>query len=313
MAANLYTEQEKNVSKTWFLMISFFVLVIFLGWGLSYFYNSPGIFYFAIIFSVVMNLVSYYKSDKIALSISKAKPADENTYKELYRLVENLCITAGLKMPRLYIIQDDSPNAFATGRNQDNAAIAVTTGLLAILERNELEGVLAHELAHIGNKDILLQTIVVVLVGIVTLLSDFFLRSRFRSNDRDGGQIGLILLLVVIALSILSPFVATAIQLAISRKREFLADATGSLINRYPDGLANALEKISSTGEGIKSKNHATAHLFITTPLGGDADHNGIPDYKEGKKRSFLNKLFSTHPPVEERIAALRGLELKSE
>ncbi len=314
MAANLYTEQEKNVSKTWFLMISFFVLIMFIGWSFSYIYNDVSILYFAVIFSLVMNFISYFKSDKIALSISKAKPADEIVHKELYRLLENLCITAGLKKPRLYIIEDDSPNAFATGRNQDNAAIAVTTGLLKMLDRSELEGVLAHELAHIGNRDILLQTIVVVLVGIVTLLSDFFLRSRFRnSSDRDNGQLGVILFIVGIIMSILSPFVATAIQLAISRKREFLADATGSLITRYPDGLASALEKISSYSVGIKSQNHATAHLFIATPLGGDANHNGIPDYKEGKKMSFLNKLFSTHPPVIERVAALRGLKVEQE
>ncbi len=312
MAANLYTEQERNVRKTWSLMISFFILVMFIGWGLSYFYDEVGIFYFALIFSLVMNFVSYYKSDKIALAVSHAKPADENVHKELYRLVENLCIASGLKKPRLYIIEDDSPNAFATGRNQDNAAIAVTTGLLKILDRSELEGVLAHELAHIGNRDILLQTIVVVLVGIVTLLSDIFLRSKIRvSRDRDGGQIGVIIMVVGLILAILSPFVATAIQLAISRKREFLADATGSLITRYPDGLASALEKISSYGNGIKAQNHATAHLFIASPLGGDRNHNGIPDYKEGRKQTFFNKLFSTHPPVEERVAALRGLKIE--
>jgi heat shock protein HtpX len=311
MAANLYTEQERNVKKTWFLMTSFLVLVIFLGWSLSYFYGEIGIFYIAIIFSLGMNLVSYYKSDKIALAVSHAKPADENEYRELYRLVENLCIAAGLKKPRLYIIEDDSPNAFATGRNQDNAAIAVTTGLLKILDRSELEGVLAHELAHIGNRDILLQTIVVVLVGIVTLLSDIFIRSRFRvGRDRNSGQVGIILVVAGVVMAILSPLVATAIQLAISRKREFLADATGSLITRYPDGLASALEKISGYGKGIKAQNHATAHLFIASPLGGDLDNNGIPDYKEGKKRGFFNKLFSTHPPVEERISALRGLKI---
>lgn len=310
MASNLYTQQEKNVTKTWLLMSVFFVLIMMIGWVFSTIYGDPAILYVAVIFSLVMNLISYYKSDKIALAVSKAVPADEQQYKELYRITENLCIAAGLKRPRLYIINDDSPNAFATGRNQDNAAVAVTTGLLKILDRSELEGVIAHELAHIGNRDILLQTIVVVLVGIITLVSDFFLRSRFTSN-KDSGQLGAILFIIGIILAILSPFVATAIQLAISRKREFLADATGALITRYPDGLAAALEKISSYGEGIKEKNHATAHLFFATPLGGDKNANGIPDYKEGKKRGFLDKIFSTHPPVEERIAALRGLPIK--
>lgn len=311
MGPSLYTQQDKNVAKTWFLMIIFFILVMMIGWVFSYVYNDPIILYFAVGFSLIMNFVSYFKSDKIALAVSRARPADPEQYKEVYRITENLCITAGIKMPRLYIIEDSAPNAFATGRNQDHSAIALTTGLLAIMERTELEGVIAHELAHIGNRDILLQTIVVVLVGVITLLADFFLRSTFLRGrgGRDNGQLGLILLFVGIGLSILSPIVATAIQLAISRKREFLADATGALITRYPEGLASALEKISNHAGGIKAKNHATAHLFIASPLGGDRDGNGIPDYKEGKKRKFLDRIFSTHPPVEQRIAALRGIK----
>ncbi len=306
--ATLYTEQDKNIRKTWLLMSLFFVMIMMIGWVFSYVYNDVLILYIAVGLSFFMNFFSYFYSDKIALSVSRAKQADENEYKELYRITENLCISAGLKMPRLYVINDSSPNAFATGRNQENAAIAVTTGLLAILDRSELEGVIAHELAHIGNKDILLQTVVVVLVGVITLIADFFLRANFfrGGRDRDSGQLGIILFIVGIILSILSPFVATAIQLAISRKREFLADATGALITRYPEGLASALEKISQHGEGIRAKNHATAHLFIASPLGGDRDGNGIPDYKEGKKANFLDKIFATHPPVEERINKLR-------
>ncbi|HRY31099.1 MAG TPA: M48 family metallopeptidase [Candidatus Paceibacterota bacterium] len=293
-------------------MIAFFVLIILIGWTFSYIYNDSTILYIALIFSLVLNIVSYYKSDKIALAVSHARPADENTYRELHRLLENLCITAGIQKPRLYIIDDESPNAFATGRNQENAAIAVTTGLLKILDRSELEGVLAHELSHIGNRDILLQTVVVVLVGFVTLLSDIFLRSKFRgSRNRDDGKAGAVILLIGIVLAILSPIVATIIQLAISRKREYLADATGALITRYPDGLASALEKISSYGAGLQTQNRATAHLFIASPLGGDLDKNGIPDYKEGKKAGLMNKIFSTHPPVEERVVALRGLKME--
>lgn len=309
MGPNLYTQQDRNVAKTWFLMIFFLIFIIMIGWVFSYEYNDVAILYFAVIFSLILNFVSYFKSDKIALAVSKAKPADEQQYRELYRITENLCMSAGIKMPRLYIIDDPAPNAFATGRNQNHSAVAVTTGLLAIMDRVELEGVIAHELAHIGNKDILLQTIVVVLVGIITLLADFFLRSTLygRRSNREGGQMQLLMLFIGIGLSILSPIIATIIQLAISRKREFLADATGALITRYPEGLASALEKISNYAGGIKAKNHATAHLFIANPLGGDRDGNGIPDYKEGKKRSFLDRIFSTHPPVEDRIAALRG------
>ncbi|HMO79114.1 MAG TPA: M48 family metallopeptidase [Candidatus Paceibacterota bacterium] len=309
MGPNLYTQQDRNVAKTWFLMIFFLIFIIMIGWVFSYVYNDVAILYFAVIFSLILNFVSYFKSDKIALAVSKAKPADEQQYRELYRITENLCMSAGIKMPRLYIIDDPAPNAFATGRNQNHSAVAVTTGLLAIMDRVELEGVIAHELAHIGNKDILLQTIVVVLVGIITLLADFFLRSTLygRRSNREGGQMQLLMLFIGIGLSILSPIIATIIQLAISRKREFLADATGALITRYPEGLASALEKISNYAGGIKAKNHATAHLFIANPLGGDRDGNGIPDYKEGKKRSFLDRIFSTHPPVEDRIAALRG------
>ena len=290
---SLYTQQDKNVRKTWVLMTSFLIIVIAIGWVFSQVYQSPVILYFAIVFSLVMNFVSFWYSDKIALSASGARPFKREESEELWDVVENLSITAGLPMPKIYIIKDPSPNAFATGRNKEHAAVAVTTGLLQILNKNELEGVIAHELAHIGNKDILLQTIVVVLVGFIALLSDIFLRSMFwGGGDRDN-KVGVWLILIGIVLAIISPIIATIIQLAISRKREFLADASAALLTRYPDGLASALLKISQNSAPLKRANNATAHLFIANPFG-----------KKGF--SGLHRLFMTHPPVEERIKALR-------
>ena len=290
---NLYTQQDKNVRKTWVLMFSFLLVVIAIGWVFSQVYQSPVILYFAIIFSLVMNLFSYWYSDKIALSASGARPFKREESEELWDVVENLSITAGLPMPKIYIINDSSPNAFATGRNKEHAAIAVTTGLLQILDRNELEGVIAHELSHIGNKDILLQTVVVVLVGFIALLSDIFLRSMIWGGRNRDNKAGAWLVLIGILLAILSPIIATLIHLAISRKREFLADASGALLTRYPEGLASALLKISQNSAPLKRANNATAHLFISNPFG-----------KKGF--SGLHKLFMTHPPVEERIKALR-------
>jgi heat shock protein HtpX len=304
MAPNLYKNQNANIFKTWVLMSMFLVFVIFIGWFASYYYGNATIFYVSIIFSLVMNIFSYWYSDKIVLRISGAKPASKEQYYDLYTMTENLAITAGLPMPKLYVIADAVPNAFATGRNKEHAVIAVTTGLLQILDKNELEGVVAHELAHIGNRDILLQTVIVVLVGLVTMLADFFMRAQFMGGrDRDSKGAG-ILLIVGLVLMILSPIFASLIQLAISRKREFLADATGAMLTRYPEGLASALEKISthSAGQKMKLANHATAHLFISNPFGGDSKKN---------KMNFFAKIFSTHPPTEERVAALRGLEIK--
>lgn len=276
-------------------MTSFFILVIALGYVFSYVYQSPAILYFAVIFSIVMNIVSYWNSDKIALSVSKAIPADPTQYQELHRIVENLAITAGLPKPRVYIINDPAPNAFATGRNKEHAAIAVTTGILAILEKNELEGVLAHELSHIGNRDILVSTVAVVLAGFISLLSHMFLRGHMfgggRDNDSKGGNM---LMIVGIVLAILAPIFATLVQLAISRKREYLADTDGALLTRYPEGLANALQKIAANSRPMQSANHATAHLFISNPFGG-----------VGKK---VSNLFSTHPPIEDRIKILREM-----
>jgi len=296
--ATLYTHQDENVRKTWFLMTIFLVIVIALGWSFSQVFADPIILYIAIIFSIGMNFLSYWSSDKIALKMSGAVEADKIQYRDLLNIIENLSITAGLPAPKTYIIQDVSPNAFATGRNKEHASIAVTTGLLNLLEKNELEGVIAHELSHIGNKDILLSTVVVVLVGFVALLSDLFIRMSFfgglkRDNDnRTGGFV----VIIGIVLAILTPLVATLIQLAVSRKREFLADASGALLTRYPEGLASALEKISQNSTPLKKASKATAHLYISDP------------YKDkNKKISFLVKMFMTHPPVEERVKILRG------
>ncbi|MEK9182628.1 MAG: M48 family metallopeptidase, partial [Patescibacteria group bacterium] len=224
----------------------FFVVVIGIGWYFSFYYGNPDILYFFVAFSILMNVFSYWFSDKIVLTLAGAKLAKREEYFDLYTSVENLSITAGLPMPKVYVVEDSAPNAFATGRNKEHAVVCVTTGLLEILEKNELEGVIAHELSHIGNRDMLLSTVVVVLVGFISILADVFRRNLFfgRSRDSDNKAQG-ILLLIGIILSILAPIFALLIQLAISRKREFLADASGALLTRYPEGLSNALRKIS--------------------------------------------------------------------
>ncbi len=298
---NLYTQQSKNVTKTWLLMTLFFVLVIFFGWFFSAYYGNPNILYLFVIFSIVMNIFSYWFSDKIVLKLAGAKEAKREEYFDLYTSVENLAITAGLPMPKVYVVQDDAPNAFATGRDKNHAVICATTGLLAILNKTELEGVLSHELSHIGNRDMLLSTVVVVLVGFITILADVFTRSLFFSrnsdNDNKGGGI---LVLVGVVLSILAPIFAMLIQLAISRKREFLADASGALLTRYPDGLASALRKISEYSKPMARQSSAIAHLYIADPTGD----------KRSKIARKISGLFATHPPVEERIKALTGGEI---
>ena len=289
------------------MLSGFFVFIILVGYVFSYAMDSIGILYFAVILSAVMSFVSYWWSDKIVLAMSNAKPVDFDSNRELYRLVENLCIAAGLPLPKIYIIDDPAPNAFATGRDPEHAVVAVTTGLLNKLERSELEGVIAHELSHVGNRDILLATLVTVLVGVVVLLADWFRRWTFwgggrrRSSGRGDGRIQLIVMILAIAFSILAPIFAYLMQFAISRKREFLADADGALLTRYPEGLARALEKISADPIPMRSANRATAHLFITSPLKSDAIG--------AKKAGFFKKSFMTHPPVEDRVAALRGMK----
>ncbi len=292
--ATLYTHQESNIAKTWVLMSVFFAVVVAIGWGVSYYFDNPGILFFAVVFSVATNIFAYWNSDKVVIAMSGARPASESEYPDLNNIVENLAITAGLPKPKVYVIEDPAPNAFATGRNKEHAAVAVTTGLLGMMDRAELEGVLAHELSHIGNRDMLVSTVAVVLVGFVTLVSDFFLRaSLFGGGGRDRENKNPVLMLVAVAFIILSPIVATLIQLAISRKREFLADASGALLTRYPEGLASALQKIGGYSQSMRRANNATAHLYISNPFGPKAAMSG------------LSKLFMTHPPIEDRIKAL--------
>lgn len=298
--ATLYTHQDQNIHKTWLLMATFFAVAIAIAWAFSSILHNPSILYIGVAFSIVMNIWSYWYSDKLVIKMSGAMPATREEYFDLWNAVENLSITAGLPMPKLYVIHDDSPNAFATGRDKDHAAVAATTGLLKILNKTELEGVMAHELSHIGNRDTLLATVVVVLVGFVAIISDMFLRTAGwgGSNRNRDNRLQVFLMIAGVVLAILAPIVAKLIHLAISRKREFLADASGALLTRYPDGLASALQKISAYPRGLERQNTAMAHLYISNPL------------KDGAARSFMAKLFSTHPPTEERIAALKGIEL---
>lgn len=297
----LYNNVSSNKRKTWLLLGGFSVFIILVAFVFSIAMNQSGILYAVVIFSIISSFVSYWWSDKIVLAMSGAHEIDHDSHRELFHVVENLCITAGLPMPKIYIIEDTAPNAFATGRNPEHAVIAVTSGLLDKLEKAELEGVIAHELSHIGNRDILLATIVTVLVGIVVLLSDWFMRWSFfgnrKSNDREGGQLALVITILAIVLSILAPLCAYLMQFSISRKREFLADANGALLTRYPEGLARALEKISADSEPLEVANRATAHLYFSSPF----------KENEGKKISWLTKMFMTHPPVEERLKALRN------
>lgn len=301
----LYHDSAINKRKTWFLMTGFFVLVMLVGYAISWYFNNSTFLIIAFIFSAVSSLTSYWWSDKIVLTMANAAPLDRTTAegRVIYRLVENLCITAGLPVPQIYIVNDPAPNAFATGRNPKHAAIALTTGILDKLEKPELEGVIAHELSHIGNDDILISTVATVLVGTVIMLVDW--SSRFAwfggrgnndSNDNSGNLIRLIILILV---WILAPLSAELLQLAISRKREFLADASGALLTRYPEGLARALEKISADPNQLETASRATAHMYIVEP------------FKENDetKVSWFAKLLMTHPPVEERIKRLRASE----
>jgi len=295
--ASLYTQQGKNIRKTWYLMTGFLVIVIALGWLVAQIYGDVSFLYIAVAFSLLMNITAYWFSDKIALSATGAKEADPKEYLELHRILENLAITAGLPKPRLYVIDDPAPNAFAAGRDPKHAVVAVTTGLLARLDRSELEGVIAHELSHIGNRDILVMTVAVVLAGFIAIISDIFLRMSFYGGgNRDNKNP--ILLIAGVAAIIIAPIAAQLIKLAVSRRREFLADASGALLTRYPDGLASALQKISSYQAPMRRANHATAHLFISNPFGA---------HDAGR---FIAKIFSTHPPVEERVKALVGMRV---
>lgn len=294
----LYTEQDKNIRKTWFLMTMFLMFIIFVTWIFSLVYESPEVLYIGVVIALGVNFVSYWFADKVVLSMAGARQIGMQDNPELFRLVENLSITAGLPMPKVYIMNDPAPNAFATGRKPENASIAVTTGLLERLERSELEGVLAHELSHIGNRDILLSTIIVILIGSLSLISEFFLRTAFRGGGGRKKSNGIVIIIALV-LAIFAPIIGSMIHLAISRKREFLADASGALLTRYPDGLASALEKISGYPYSVAEAEHATAHLYIASP------------FKGKQEAGFLTGLFMTHPPTEERIKALKGIEIK--
>lgn len=274
-----------------------YVLAMALGFGQT---DLVGVMGFALIFIGISNFISWYFSDKIVLSVSGAKPVSLESNKQLYRTVENLCIAAGLPLPKIYIIDDSAPNAFATGRDPKHGVICFTTGILSKLNKQELEGVTAHELSHIGNRDTLMMSVVSVLVGTIALLADWYMRSLWfgrGSNDRNNNS-GMLMVLGIIA-AILAPIIASLIQLAVSRKREFLADASGVLLTRFPEGLANALRKISSDKEPLEVANRGTAHLYIVNPLKGSQALEGFA------------KLFSTHPPIEDRIKALREMEGK--
>ena len=298
----MYEQISRNKWKSAALVVFFMAFIFLLTWFFEYVTGwGKGGLVLAVVVSMAMAAAGYYSSDKVVLAISRARPVTKDEYPYLYNVVEGLAIAAGLPAPRCYVMDDTAPNAFATGRNPEHAVICVTTGILEKLNRVELEGVIAHEMSHIKNFDIRLQTVVVVMAGIVALLSDWMLRSFFwgggrRRSGRDsrGGGAGAILILVGLVLAMLSPLIATIIQLAVSRKREFLADASGAMLTRYPAGLASALRKISADTEPLEAANKATAHLYIVNPL---KDIKGA-----------VNKLFSTHPPIEERIAALEKM-----
>lgn len=299
--ATLYTHASANIRRTWFFVSLMFVMIIAIFWVFSYAYQNPAILWFGVIFSLLMNIGSFWFSHKIVLAISGAKPVGENENPELHRIVENLAITAGLTKPKLYYINDPSPNAFATGRDQKHAVVAVTKGLLERLDRAELEGVLAHELSHIGNRDMLISTIVVVLAGIIAIISDIFLRLTWfggiRSNNRDSRAGALIMAIALIG-AILAPLAATLIRLAVSRRREFLADASGVLLTRYPQGLISALRKISSDPRPLSNAHTATAHLFFENPFKADSA-------TKARRTHWIVKIFMTHPAIEDRIRAL--------
>ncbi len=304
-----YSQIRSNKNKTYILMSSFALIFIALGYIFSQVYGNPAILYGTVIFSIISNFLSYFFSDKVALSVSGAELANPNNPLDLraIRIVENLAITIGIKAPKVYIIDDNAMNAFATGRNPENASIAFTRGIIEVLNKAELEGVAAHEMSHIKNRDILVMTIVVTLVGILALVSDMFMRGAFRgrsdsgsygSNYNGDNKANSVILILGIAAALISPIVAKLIQLSISRKREYLADASGALLTRYPEGLASALEKIQKYSPAVKRAGTATAHLYIASPFGDGTK----------TKVNFLERIFSTHPPIEERIRILRSM-----
>ncbi len=303
----MYTEVAKNKRNSWFLMFLFVLIVVALGWVFSKALGNSAILYVATAFAVVYAWVSYYYSDRIVLAVSNAREITKDQAPEFYRVVENMAMTAGLPMPKVFIIEDSAPNAFATGRDPQHAAVAATTGILQKLTKPELEGVIAHELSHVGNYDIRFMALVSVMVSIIALLSDWFLRFSFfggrsRGNrDNESGQLGMILMVVGIVLAILTPIIGSLLQLAVSRRREYLADASGALLSRNPLGLAHALAKLEEDTEPLEVANKATASLYIVNPLRANVEGGG----------GFVAGLFSTHPPIAERIKRLQAMEGK--
>jgi heat shock protein HtpX len=291
----MYTQIASNKRKSLLLVFGFIVFVGGLDWLMSIAFHQPSFFIPILIIAILYAGISYWFSSNIALGMSGAKEIAKADAPELYNLVENLSITSGLPMPKVYIIEDDSPNAFATGRDPQHAVVAVTSGILQRLDKPELEGVLAHELSHVGNYDIRFMALVVALVAVVSVISDLLLRLSFWGGDEEEGGSNQIFLVLSIVGAILAPIVAAIIQLAVSRQREYLADSSGALLTRYPEGLALALEKISASDQPMQHANSATASLYITNPLTG---------------RSFSG-LFDTHPPIEERIKRLREMETR--
>ena len=305
----MYDQVAQNKRRSYLLILVFVGLVLAVGAALNVLIGGgPYFMIFALVLAAGSAAVSYWKSDAIALAVSRARPASVEEYGRLHNLVEGLCIAGGLPKPRLYIVEDASPNAFATGRDPKHAAIAVTTGLLEKLNRVELEGVLAHELSHIKNYDILVSTLAVTMVGVVAIAADIGIRfmwfgmGRNRNNSDDGGAGGGLTILFAFlgfALLILSPLIGRAMQAAVSRRRETLADVSGVELTRYPPGLISALEKLRDDYTVVGSTSHATAHLWIEQPQAVEEDQGRI---------SRINRMFDTHPPLEERIALLREL-----
>ena len=297
--ATFYGEKESNILKTWIYLTLMSLFVVAVGWGISYYTGSYVFLWIGLGVSIFGSFYSYFYSDKLVLKMSNAQQIEKADYPEYYRIVENLTISEGMPMPKLFIIKENQPNAFATGRNPENSVIAVTEGLLQVMDRSELEAVLAHELSHIKNRDILLQTVVVVLAATVAFTSRIFLRSTmFGRRGRNKG--GAVTLIVALLAAILAPLVATVIKLAVSRKREYLADSSAALMTRHPQALANALEKIKNYPKTMEVASDATAHLYIMNPFRDNDD----------KGQKWIHKLFATHPPLEERIQKLKEVDV---
>lgn len=288
--ATLYTQSSKNIRNTWLLFTSFFIILIAFGYAFSVVLNRTDILFFAVIFAIFSSLGTYWFSDKLVLSMTNAKEVTRENAREIYNIVENLVITAGLPMPKIYVIDDQAMNAFATGRDQKHSVICFTRGLLERLNKDEIQGVAAHELSHIGNRDMLIGTMAVIMAGVVAMASRFLFQSSFLGGNNRDEKVNPLTLVLAIIFIVLTPLFATLLRLAISRKREFLADSSAALLTRYPEGLASALEKISGDSLILRDASLSVAHLFISNPF----------------KAERVSKLFSTHPPIKERIARLR-------